>query len=414
MSEIFEFTEDLFLKAAKYPIKTSQILGYLPLTLKKDPKTDNRSLHFNWSSIPCIATIGQIFFMISFTVLQMFCFNIQNLENSQFDGISLGIMALIVVVNSLTQRLVGLFTARKTVDLWKSYCQLWSKAFQTEILNSSTQKKLQRIGWLNSSLALTVFASSVAYLLLLLTVEYIFIQFHWLQNGFISNSVRLNSGSIYGTLFILVIYLVSTFFMYMHPLGILWVTFFPQVHCLGLEIIHEKVFSIINRKDFEVEIGNNYVNKHVFQNIEVDSILSGIKNFRKSKSAMVPVVSLEKSQISEIVEMYHATVEMVKQYNCHFSGKLLLETLYSMVIALLFTYFIIFWTIDGKYLGAAINYFPLVMAFAQIQHLGNVGNSLSRKNSKVLEALHRLQLSQRSANNEMHLKVTLNLRKAIL
>jgi len=41
---------------------------------------------------------------------------------------------------------------------------------------------------------------------------------------------------------------------------------------------------------------------------------------------------LEESVISEVsaIEMYHATIEMVKQFNSHFSGKLILETLFNV------------------------------------------------------------------------------------
>jgi len=142
MSEIFEFTEDLLLKAANHPIKISQLLGYLPLSLKKDTKTHKQSLHFSWSSIPNIGAIGQILIMTCFVVLQMFCFNIRRLENTQFDGISMGIISSLVFTNTFIQRFLGLYSARHAIDLWKFHCHVWSRAFQREIFESSTAEEV--------------------------------------------------------------------------------------------------------------------------------------------------------------------------------------------------------------------------------------------------------------------------------
>jgi len=65
---------------------------------------------------------------------------------------------------------------------------------------------------------------------------------------------------------------------------------------------------------------------------------------QKLKKQAVPVLTenqvrdLEESVISEVIEMYHATAEMVKQFNSHFSDKILLETLFNIFLSLLFTY----------------------------------------------------------------------------
>jgi len=388
MPEISEFTEDLFLKAAKYPIKTSQILGLLPLSLKKKPETKSFSLHFNWGSFPCILTICQVLFLICFVVLQAFFYNIRNLKNSQFDGISMGIMSTFIFCDTLAQRILGLFSARKSVDVWKIHCNLWSTVFQKEIFKPSTQERLNKVGSTNRLMALILFALAGFYLSLIIIVEYVFTQFHSLQNGFISNSQKINTSS---PSIVLIAYLSGTLFTYLRPLGILWVTIFPQIHCVCLDIIIEKINDIKSRLEFE------------FEPVRVNNKSAlGQKETTNAQN----VLDTEKSSVIEIVEMYHATAEMIKQYNRHFSAKLLLEILYSTVIALFFSYFILFWVVDGKYLGAAINVLPMLVACGQIQHLGNIGSLLGGKTSEVLEALHRLQLSRRrSPCHEISFKV---------
>jgi len=389
MPDISEFTEDLFFQVAKYPIKASQLLGVFPLSLKINPETNNLSLHFNWSSLPCIGSICQVLFLIGFAVMQAFVYNIGNLKNSQFDGISLGIMATFIFGDTLAQRILGLFSARKSIDVWKIHRNLWSTVFHREVFKSSTQERLKKVGSTNRLLALIILASAVFYLSLILTVEYVFVQFYSLQNGFISISqkMNLNSASI-----VLIANISGTFFTYLRPLGILWVTIFPQIHCVCLDIIIEKIHVLKNKLEFEFEAVNP---KSVLQ-LEQEETATNTQND----------LDTEKASVIEIVEMYHATAEMIKQYNRHFSAKLLLEILYSTIIALFFSYFILFWVVDGKYLGAAINVFPVVVAFGQIQHLGNVGSLVSCKTCEVLEVLHRLQLStQRLCCDETNFKV---------
>jgi len=402
MSKNIEFTEDLFLKVVNYPIKTSQVLGYLPLHIKKCPKTQRFSLKFNYLSIPFMVTISQIFLALFFAALHSYYFKkLGRLQSTQSDGISMGIMTLIVFSSTLAHRVLGLFMARNTIRFWKSHINLWNKHFQSEATNSTIQDKLAKLLRFYQSFARIVFCSGLFYYLLALSSESVLRRLNLIKDGFISSSMGLDRENLINMSLILFSFISSTFFMFLHPLGILWVTVFPHLYCVNLEIIAEKVASIQNSKDFQFKVMKN--NKSVIDQVtNVEPFLSlGDKMLLKPSF----VCKEESKVISEVVEMYHATVKMVKEFNRVFSGKLILETLYSMFVCLFFTYFMLFWTLDGKYFPSAMNMFPLVMAFVEIYHLGNVGSCLSTKNAEVSEALHQFQLSRRPVYDETHLKV---------
>jgi len=127
---------------------------------------------------------------------------------------------------------------------------------------------------------------------------------------------------------ILFSFITSTFFMSLHPLGILWVTVFPHSYCVNLEIIAEKIASIQNSKDFQFKVMKNHTSV-IDQVTNVEPFLSlGDKMFLKPSF----VCKEESKIISEVLEMHHATVKMAMEFNRVFSGKLIMETLYSMFV----------------------------------------------------------------------------------
>jgi len=380
MSQNLTLTEDLYLKAAIYPILTSQFLGYFPLRLKQCPKTKRISLNFSYSSVPFIVAISQLFLTVFCALSFLYYFKkLESLQNTQSDGISMAIMTSMVFLNTFAHRLFGLYMSKSTVSFWNFHCNLWNKYFQTEAITTAIQDKLNKLGTLNRSFAQIVSSSGLLYFILLLCVEYILKEVYLINIGLISNSIELANENFLAMLLILFSILASLFVMYLHALGILWVTVFPQFYCVNLEIIEEKIASLLNEKEFELKILQS--KETVIQHIKTLDIFICEEQKMLFKSTFEN--KEESKVISEVVKMYHATVEMVKQFNCRFSGKLLLETMFSILISLFFTYFILLWTLDGKYVASAMNLFPLAMAFVEIYYLGNVGSLLSSKNSSV-------------------------------
>jgi len=389
-------TEDFFTRIIKVPFVCSQIMGYLPLTIAKCPETGHLRLCFKTCSISFIGTLLQLLVSIIFLAGYVFLYpNFKHaLSNASSDGISLGIMSSITFINFFTHRFMGLCSVKAWLELWKSHCYLWNEYFKIDLLAESRFMKLRSF---YRNISISVLSLALIYFALVTTTSIILSFLDVPEDaGFVGRAFKLirsidnNTGLGWSLILFSV---TNTIVVYCHPAGILWVTVFPEMYCVNLDIITDKITELNNQlmtqNTARISSNDKIANNWITSSLKIPTFASD-GNFDSGSSEIL------ETSLTEITEMYHCTVEMVKKFNSNFSRKIIVDILYYMFQGMFFSYFLLVWITNRSYISAATNFFQLLMSFIVIYYLGTVGSQLTTKQLEVLEALHRLPISRMS------------------